>query len=283
MFRRCLYILLLGALALPSSALADANDSGTPAYMLDEIAKMSKSNEFERGSVLMLKKQKSSNYRGTDVQVRETLRQDHGLVLQDGKGGIIVIPSNPSLKQNENVVDARELKLKIRELASQLVVGLPSSLSGHIALPTSFVLQDDFDRSSSFGRFVAEQLYYEFNQRGLRTVEYRLAPNLTVREDGEFVLTRQVSAAALDAKTLYVVGTYFTDGNILILNARLIRSSGEILRTGQLIMPVSPLTKRMLANSGRRMQEGNMEIRDFKTEARQPEAVTAFDQGLDIH
>lgn len=282
MFRKYLYISLFAIIAMPGMAIAAEDKGKVPAYMQDEIRVIPK-NEFERGSVLYLREPRDLNYKGMDTTARPAQRQDHGIVLPDGKGGVIVIPGAEDTAQNPNVVDARELKLKMRELASQLVAGLPSSMSGHIALPTAFVHQDDFERSSSFGRFIAEQLFYEFNQRGLRTKEYRMAPMLTVREDGEFILSRNVEASPLAANTVYVVGTYYTDGHVMFLSARLIRSNGDILRTGQLVMQVNPLTKRMLANSGRKMQEGSLEVKDFKTEARQPEAVTAFDQGLDIH
>lgn len=282
MFRKLFYISLAFCIYLPGLALAAEQDSRLPAYMQDEV-RLGSSNRFERGSVLYLNDARMANYKGQSVSARTVRQQDHGIALPDGRGGVIIIPGAEGPAQNPNLVDARELKLKMRELASQLLVGLPSSLSGHIALPTAFVQQDDFERSSSFGRFAVEQLYYEFNQRGLRTREYRMGKNMTVREDGEFILSRDVAAPTLNSNTIYVVGTYYTDGNVMFVNARLIRASGEILRTGQLVMPVSQLTRRMLANSGRRMPLGGLELKDFNTEARQPEAVTAFDRGLDIH
>lgn len=282
MLRKYLYIFILAGLVLPGALSAAEANPEMPAYMRDEIYS-AKTEEFERGSMIYLKESSKASYKGQEVEARAALRQDHGLVLPDGRGGVIVVPGEPGLKQNPQVVDARELKLKIRELASQLVAGLSPSLAGNIALPTAFVHQDDFERSSSFGRFISEQLFYEFNQRGLRTREYRMAGSLSVRPDGEFILTREAGSAPLSPGTLYVVGTYYTDGNIMFLNARLVRQNGDILRTAQLVMQINQLTRRMLANSGRKVPEGGLEIKDFNTEARRPEAVTAFDRGLDIH
>lgn len=282
MLRNCLYIFLLACVIAPAPAGAAEGRPGAPAYMQDDL-RPAQNGRFERGAVLYLEERREARYQGEDVPSRKAQRQDHGLVLPDGRGGLILLPGAETAPQNPNVVDARELKLKMRELAAQLVAGLGPALSGQLALPTSFVQQDDFERTSSFGRFIAEQLFYEFNQRGLRTREYRLAGSLSVREDGEFILSREVAASPLAANTLYVVGTYYTDGQVLFLNARLLRANGDILRTGQLILQVNPLTRRMLANSGRRMREGNLELKDFNSEARQPGAVTAFDQGLDIH
>lgn len=282
MLRKCFKIFALACLILPAQAQAAETSSGVPAYMRDEI-RATRNNNFERGSVLYLNEARPAFNRGQDVPARTSPRQDHGLVLPDGRGGVIIIPGAEPAAPDANMVDARELRLKIRELSSQLLSGLNPSLANYIALPTTFVQQDDFERSSSFGRFISEQLFYEFNQRGLRTNEYRMSQTLTVREDGEFILRREAGSSPLSANALYVVGTYYTDGQALFLNARLIRSNGDILRTAQLVMPVTPLTRRMLANSGRKMPSGSLELKDFNTEARQPEAVTAFDRGLDVH
>lgn len=282
MIRKYLYFFLCTSLAAPSAALAERQKVDIPDYMQNEI-RLERKAEFERGSVLYLKKSQDALYKGKQVNSRTAQRQGHGLVLPDGEGGIIIVPGIEAPAQNPQLVDARELKLKMRELASQLVGGLNPSLSSYIALPTAFVQQDDFNRSSSLGRFAVEQLYYEFNQRGLRTKEYRMDKNLTVREDGEYILARTPGSSPLNSNTLYIVGTYYTAGEVLFINARLIRSNGDILRTGQLIFELSPLSKRMLANSGLKMPEASLEIKDFQTEARPPETVTAFEQGLDIH
>ncbi len=275
MLHKCLYIVLFVIILCPARGFAFDDVEAETGFNQDM--------PFERGAVLQVKNPQKTTYKGQQVDSVTVRHPDQGLVLQDGKGGIIIIPGQPSFGINTNMLDARELKLKMRELADQLVAGLDKRMGTPVALPMAFVAQDDFSRSSSFGRYISEQLYYEFNQRGLRTREYRLAGNITVRQDGEFLLTRNVQGAPLDAGTIYVVGTYYTDGQVLLVNARLLRSNGDILRTGQLILNVTPLTKRMLANSGRRIQEGTLDIRDFATEARPPQTVTAFDQGMDIH
>jgi hypothetical protein len=275
MSRTSLCLTLAAVLALPCPALA--LDSGDTDFIPTQDRK------FERGAVLSIRPPHNANYNGLDVEASLARRQDHGLVLRDGKGGIIVLPGKSAYDANAVLLEARELKLKMRELADQLIAGLDKSLKGQIVLPTSFVPQDDFSRSSAFGRYAVEQLYYEFNQRGLPTREYRLGERLVVRDDGEFILTREAASSPLNNATLYVAGTYYTDGLIILVNARLLRAGGEILRTGQLIMNVTPMAKRMLANSGRKLQEGGIDVRDFNTEARPPETVTAFDQGMDIH
>lgn len=275
MLRRFLYIILcfVPALPLPVSAAERDEDGETALRVI----------RSENSTVLQLREPLKAGQGGADINAAVARRQEQSLVVPDNRGGVIILPGQSAHSANPSILDARELKLKVRELAAQLVSDLEGKLSGHIALPMTFVLQDDFSRSSSFGRYLAEQLYYEFNQRGLRTMEYRLGGRVTVREDGEFLMTREVAGPPLNDRTLYVLGTYYTDGQVVMVNSRLIRADGEILRTGQLIFGITPFIRRMLANSGRKTQEGSLKILDFNTEARPPQAVTAFDQGLDIH
>lgn len=182
-----------------------------------------------------------------------------------------------------NYVDARELKLKMRELAAQLVAGLDESYASYMALPTVFVMQDDFERTSSFGRFVSEQMLYEFNQRGLSTREYRISGSLRMSPEGEFILARGNGRYKLNPNTLYLVGTYYFDDYSVFVNARLIKSDGSLVRSGQLILKNNPLTRRMLASSGKKIPEGKLGVLDFNTQARPPKIVSPIDQGMDIH
>jgi hypothetical protein len=238
---------------------------------------------FDRVSALKVTEHQDILYRGQETPGKTAFEQEHGLVFSDGQGEMVVIPGQRPPVADPDYVDARELKLKMRELAAQLVVNLPQSLSSAIAVPTSFVAQDDFESSSSLGRFIADQMLYEFNQRGLATKEIRMTGRLVMREDGEFILARQNKASALESGALYLAGTYYTEQSTIFINARLIRAGGQILRTGQIIMPLNPLVKRMLSASGKKIIEQNIDILDFEQEARPSQTRTAFDQGLDIH
>lgn len=232
---------------------------------------------FERGSAMRTGPTGQILQQGREAPGRIVLEHDNGLLLPDGRGGLVVVPGLGAPEVNPNLADARELKLKMRELASQLVAGLDASFSSYIALPTAFVSQDDFERSSSLGRFVVEQMFYEFNQRGLPTREYRLDGKLVRRDDGEFILARKNDATPLDPRTLYLAGTYYTDNFSIFINARLLRSDGRVVRAGQLVMTSTPLTRRMIAASGRPPASGDLEIRDFNMEARPPEVSSVYD------
>lgn len=217
-----------------------------------------------------------------EISLRESAVGDVGFAVPDSEGGLVWIPANVK-RAPAGLADARELKLKVRELASQLIAGMDPALRGMVAIPTSFVNQEDFSQSSPLGRFIAEQLIYEFNQRGFPIREYRMAKAVTVKNDGEFLLSRKVAGVSTGAKgTLFVVGTYFVDRQAVFVNARLVRGNGTVLRTGQLVLPSTSLTRRMLAGSGKALKAGTLPIHDFKTTT-QPTNLTPFDLGEDVH
>ena len=230
-----------------------------------------------------------ATYKGKNVS---TIRGeiDNGLVLSDSDGGLVVIPGEKHQSRNRGYVDARELKLKIRELGEQLIADIRDcSLQGTVALPTAFVNLDNFNESSSLGRLISEQLFYEFNQRGFPIREYRIADSIRVRpKEGEFSLSRELGDLSIHSPgSVVIVGTYSGDKQALFINARLVRpSDGRVLRTANLVLEGNPLTSRLMRNTGKKAEGGEIRIRDY-TEATRPLSVPAgtspFDRGEDIH
>jgi hypothetical protein len=146
-------------------------------------------------------------------------------------------------------VDAVELKLKCRELADQMLATMPNdALQGFVAMPTVFVDQNNSSQSSPLGRLIAESLFYEFNQRGFPTREYRLTGHISVvggRDDLAFAADRIVPAQGQKWAAL-IVGTYCVEKRATFVNARLVRASdGLVLRTGQLVLANTPVVARM--------------------------------------
>lgn len=146
-------------------------------------------------------------------------------------------------------VNAVELKLKCRELADQMLATVPNdALQGFVAMPTSFVDENNTSRSSPLGRLMAESMFYEFNQRGFPTREYRLTGNISVvggRDDLALVANQIVPTQGQKWAAL-VVGTYYVDKDATFVNVRLVRASdGLVLRTGQLVLVNTPVVARM--------------------------------------
>lgn len=150
---------------------------------------------------------------------------------------------------DKGYVNAVELKLKCRELADQMLATVPNdALQGFVAMPASFVDENNTSTSSPLGRLMAESMFYEFNQRGFPTREYRLNGKISVvggRDDlalaaNQIVPTEGQKWAAL------VVGTYYVDKDATFVNVRLVRASdGLVLRTGQLVLVNTPVVVRM--------------------------------------
>lgn len=156
--------------------------------------------------------------------------------------------------QQSGYVDAVELKLKCRELADQMLSTVPNNaLKGYVAMPTSFVNENNTNESSPLGRLMAEAMYYEFNQRGFPTREYRLTGNINVtggKNDLALAANQLVSTKGQKWAAL-LVGTYQVDQDATFVNVRLVRASdGLVLRTAQLVLPNTPVVLRMAGAYG---------------------------------
>jgi len=158
-----------------------------------------------------------------------------GALVPDGAGDYVWIGSGkPIAMPSAEMEGAREMRLKVRELAAQLFEAGKGELAGGVTMPASFVNQDNLDSSSSFGRYIAEQLFYELNQLGVPVREYRTMGRIMTRpQDGEFALTRRMEEAApVPTAGLVLTGTYYFDKHAVFVNARLYRPlDGMVLRT----------------------------------------------------
>lgn len=155
--------------------------------------------------------------------------------------------------QPTGYVDAVELKLKCRELADQMLATVPNgALQGFVAMPTSFVNENDTSQSSPLGRLIAESMYYEFNQRGFPTREYRLTGKINVvGGKDDLALAANLVVPTGQKWAALLVGTYYVDKDATFINARLVRATdGLVLRTGELVLMNNPIILRM-ANGNR--------------------------------
>lgn len=223
------------------------------------------------------------NGQHTPVEAQNTMHA--GVMVPDGSGGYVWSGAfRPMTLPCPGEVAGRELKLKVRELADQLLsVESLSSLGNSIALPTSFVHQDNFQQSSSMGRYIAEQMFYELNQRGMPVREYRVGTEIVSRPgEGDFFLTRSAGNIVMNSRrALALVGTYYYDRYNVYINARLINGvTGMVLRTGNVVFPQTQVTRAMLSNVT--LQQAYMPIMDFETVTRATD-LTAIDLGEDIH
>lgn len=233
-----------------------------------------------------------ASYAGKNVAISRG-SVSSSMLVPDGAGGFVLLPGSGQ-GEDKGYVDARELRLKIRELGEQLAAGMDDcGLQATVAMPTSFVELGDFDRTSPLGRLMAEQLYHEFHQRGYAVREYRMPGSVRLRKrEGEFALSRNLgNVAASSGSSVVVVGTYEYDKDAIFVNARLVRPKDKrVLRTASMTLRSNDLTRRMArGGSGAKLDAlagKGMRIKDFDAAMRPPKPavpLNPFDRGEDIH
>lgn len=148
----------------------------------------------------------------------------------------------------EAYLDAHELRLKARELTSQLLeTWYPENIKDMVAYVTTFTPQDDMRAETDFGQYLRQAFMYEFNQRGFAVRDFS-ARNLIVNENGYAfgISDNSYRTSVLRKNAALVTGTFYRDEEYLFINVRLIRGTdGMVLRTAQTIIPVTPLVGRM--------------------------------------
>jgi len=104
---------------------------------------------------------------------------------------------------------------------------------------TSFVDLDKLDKTSTLGRLISESMFNELHIRKFLVTDFRGQEAVSVNEDGEFHITRDVEKLKdnVDAVEYILVGTYVKfENQSLLINARILDSiSGAILSSARVI------------------------------------------------
>jgi TolB-like protein len=124
------------------------------------------------------------------------------------------------------------------KIADNLVErALPPLFPQHPGMPvlvTSFVDNNDLEKSNQFGRTLQEQISSRLVQLGYSVREIKLAETLTIiPREGEKILTRDLTQLRGGQQAQAIVaGTFSRSNRILYVSARLIDpSSGNIIAT----------------------------------------------------
>lgn len=256
---------------------------------LDEIAYRPKT-ELDPGAAMITSAPRWANINGVPTAVRPQQSLHSGVMIPDGRGGYIWMGANTPLPSPDpETEDARELRLKIRELADQLLSNdLGGGLGNLIVLPTSFVNQDNFEQTSSFGRFITEQMFHELNQRGVAVREYRQAPEIVSKkgeQEGDYMLTRGAGNVTINSpRAAVLVGSYYADKHSVFVQARLINgATGMVLRTAQVAFPLTRVAKKMVRNAtGSPLSVAPVGVRDFNATVQSTQA-SPVRPGQDVH
>ena len=138
----------------------------------------------------------------------------------------------------------------IQQMAQALFAHIsdPDPESGDLAngiAVSSFVDLKKLTRTSSFGRYLAEQLMTEFQQQGYRVIEIRKSTSIMIQEKrGEYGLSRDMSEInpEVAARTL-ITGTYTLAGDHILVNAKVLdNKSAALLSSATMVLPRNQLT-----------------------------------------
>ncbi len=126
-------------------------------------------------------------------------------------------------------------------LADQLEQNLTKNVKCCPIVITTFVNLDNIEKTSHLGRLIKENLQHEFLVRKWKVLDIRLARNLYINKNGEFILSRNINKLKLNNGVRIesvLVGTYSKLGDSIIINAKIIRvSDNTIVSSGQIILP----------------------------------------------
>ena len=169
------------------------------------------------------------------------------------KDPAITAPKPQELKVNE----AEALKRQVETMAKELVTNLadPDPEIGMLAdgmIVCAFVDLKKLYRTSSFGRYIAEQLMNEFQRKNYTVVEMRKSRSVLIQEKrGEYGLSRdpeEISSSVTAGAML--TGTYTQTDNSIIVNAKIIDNrTTMLLSSATVIFPRNQLSRELLADS----------------------------------
>ncbi|HIJ89345.1 MAG: FlgO family outer membrane protein [Desulfobulbaceae bacterium] len=166
-------------------------------------------------------------------------------------------PSQAVVTPVVTVNEAAVLRTEIQGLANELFRNLAdadpeSGDLGKGVLVCTFVELKKLSRTSSLGRYVAEQLMNEMQQHHYDVLEIRKSQAILLQEKrGEFGLSRKpteinqtVAAGAM------LTGTYTPSKDSIVINARIIDNrSAKLLSSATAIIPRNQLAEQLLADS----------------------------------
>ena len=171
---------------------------------------------------------------------------------QQGAGEAAVPAPAPApaaaLEVNEALLLARQINL----LGAELFAGLKEwdELQGGVVV-LSFVDQKQLSRTTSFGRYLAEQLMVELQHQQVPVVELRKSTEVRIQERrGEYGLSRDPAQIAERAAAVAMLtGTYTTTARQVLVNARIIDNRNSVLLAATtVVIPRTAVVNELLSD-----------------------------------
>jgi TolB-like protein len=153
--------------------------------------------------------------------------------------------------------DARSLQGQVRQMAETLFSNLaePDPENGDLAdgiVVCTFVDLKKLYRTSSLGRYLAEQMMTEMQQHRYSVLELRKSRSIMVQEKrGEYGLSRDPAEVAETMSVgAMLTGTYTAVKDDVIINAKIVDNrSSKLLSAATIIIPRNELAEYLLSDS----------------------------------
>ena len=164
------------------------------------------------------------------------------------------------------------LQAKVNQMGKALIANASEVVADeYVVAVSTFVSLDNLYATSSFGRYLGEQLLSTLQQAGLEVIEVRKTPGMMVSPyHGEYALSRSMDEIGLvQAAQAVVVGTYAVAGQEIFVNARLLRNAdNRVLSSATMVLPIDGMTANLLANESMpaSTRAAQVKIRQFPEE-----------------
>ncbi|MFP3983794.1 MAG: FlgO family outer membrane protein [Desulfurivibrionaceae bacterium] len=151
--------------------------------------------------------------------------------------------------------EGTELKLQVRELASQILADKGGDWGSRdiAVVVNTFVDLNQLYKTSDLGRLLTEQMIGELQKKGIKVIDVRLSNSLQVKEGlGEYGLSREMDELSyVHSAQARLVGTYSAAEDQIVINARLLhQEDGRVLSSGTIILNKNRMITQLLKNSG---------------------------------
>ena len=141
------------------------------------------------------------------------------------------------------------LQNDIEQLVLDLVTNTAEDITDeYVVTVSTFVNLNNLYRTSSFGRFISEQMISELQAAGMEIIDVRKTPAIMISKGGEYGLSRDMDELSfVHAAQAMVVGTYTFVEDRIFINARLLRNDdSRVLASASSVIAMDSLTFAML-------------------------------------
>ena len=151
--------------------------------------------------------------------------------------------------------------------------------TGKTILFASLVNIDDVQRSSTFGRMVAEQMASRFAQMGYSVKELKLRSSMVVREqEGELMLSRDLQDLTAEYEAQAVVtGTYAVGKKAVYVTVRMVSiADNQVISSYDFGVPNGQNTRSLLASKPKRVLKPKPRMASLQPPPRKRELLESF-------